>query len=100
MHFRKQCNRSLLKMTFDALRHEKEVEKHHLMLSALEDETLPAIDELNRTIEEKTNNEDRTLKTRALNTMQNMLRTWIGSYFHKWHNMKDAKQFGVSVHLK
>ena len=44
MHFRKQCNTNLVKACFDALRHQKEVEKHLLMVSALEDETLPAIE--------------------------------------------------------
>jgi hypothetical protein len=32
--------------------------------------------------------------------MQKMIRTWLGSYFYKWRDMQERKQFGVSVHLK
>jgi hypothetical protein len=67
MQFRKACNTSLMKLVFDALRHNKEVEKHELMMSALENETIPAIEELNAHISQKTADVDRSTKTRAFN---------------------------------
>jgi len=53
--FRRQCNTSLLKLCFDALRHDKESEKHMLMEQALDSETLPVIESLNKDIAEKEN---------------------------------------------
>jgi hypothetical protein len=53
--FRHQCNTSLLKLCFDALRHDKESEKHMLMEQALDSETLPVIESLNKEIAEKEN---------------------------------------------
>lgn len=86
MHFRKQCNTGLLKMVFDALRHNKEEEKFTLMTTALEDETNPVIESLNKEIEVKETVEMRTGQTRAINAMQKQLRARIGSYFLKWRD--------------
>ena len=90
MLFRRQCNISLLKSCFDALRNEKETEKHMLMMQALDSETLPVIENLNQQITDKLNAEDRTMKTRALTVMQKMLRVYIGSYFYKWQKSKES----------
>ncbi len=32
--------------------------------------------------------------------MQKMVRTWLGSYFYKWREMQEKKDFGVNVHFK
>lgn len=70
------------------------------MMQALDSETLPAIESLNQQIEAKQNAEDRTMKTRALTVMQKMIRSYLGSYFFKWHDEKESAKFGINVHLK
>ena len=45
--FKKDCNRTLLKQCFDALRISKEEEKFILMTEALEGDCAPAIESLN-----------------------------------------------------
>lgn len=52
--FKKDCNKSLIKMCFDALRVSKEEEKFMLMQEALEGDCAPAIESLNKQIEAKT----------------------------------------------
>ena len=52
--FKKDCNKSLIKMCFDALRVSKEEEKFMLMQEALEGDCLPAIESVNKSIEVKT----------------------------------------------
>jgi hypothetical protein len=98
--FRRQCNISLLKLCFDALRHEKETEKHMLMTQALESETVPAIDVLNAQIAKKEAAETRSMQKRGLTVMQKMLRVYLGTYFYRWHDHKETAKFGVNVHLK
>jgi len=46
--FKKDCNRSLLKMCFDAMRNSKEEEKLILMQECLEGDCAPAIESLNK----------------------------------------------------
>ena len=46
--FKKDCNRTLLKQCFDALRISKEEEKFILMTEALEGDCQPAIESLNK----------------------------------------------------
>jgi len=52
--FKKDCNRSLLKICFDALRQSKEEEKFILMSEALESDCMPGIDTISKDIEIKT----------------------------------------------
>ena len=52
--FKKDCNRSMLKMCFDAMRNNKEEEKLCLMQEALEGDCTPAIESLSKDIEKKT----------------------------------------------
>lgn len=54
LSFKKDCNRSLLKMCFDAMRNNKEEEKLLLMQECLEGDCTPAIQSLNKQIEQKT----------------------------------------------
>jgi len=46
--FKKDCNKSLLKMCFDAMRISKEQEKFVMMTEALEQDCLPAIESVNK----------------------------------------------------
>ena len=46
--YKKDCNRSLLKTCFDAMRNSKEEEKLFLMQECLEGDTAPAIESLNK----------------------------------------------------
>ena len=32
--------------------------------------------------------------------MQKMIRTWLGSYFYRWREMKEQMEFGVNVHVR
>lgn len=52
--FKKDCNKSMLKMCFDAMRISKEEEKFMMMSEELEQNCAPAIESLNKSIEEKT----------------------------------------------
>ena len=52
--FKKECNASMLKMCFDALKQSKEEEKFMLMSEALEGDSQPAIESLNKDVERKT----------------------------------------------
>ena len=52
--FKKDCNKSLMKMCFDALRISKEEEKFVLMSEALEGDCQPAIESISKSIEQKT----------------------------------------------
>jgi len=54
LRFKKDCNRTLIKTCFDALRQSKEEEKFLLMSEALEGDCMPGIEELNKDIEMKT----------------------------------------------
>mmetsp|Transcript_23761 Transcript_23761/g.29558 ORF Transcript_23761/g.29558 Transcript_23761/m.29558 type:complete len:417 (+) Transcript_23761:1050-2300(+) len=49
--FKKECNQSMLKICFDALRTSKEEEKLMLMTEALEGDCMPAIQSLNKDVE-------------------------------------------------
>jgi hypothetical protein len=46
------------------------------------------------------NQETEANKTRGIELMQKMIRTWLGSYFYKWRDMQERKDFGINVHLK
>lgn len=52
--FKKDCNKSMLKTCFDALKHNKEEEKFILMSEALEGDCLPAIESTSKSIEKVT----------------------------------------------
>ena len=69
--FKKDCNSWLLKRCWDALRQNKEEEKFMLMEQALEGDCQPAIEELNKKIEEKTNIAVRSGKSRGLACAKN-----------------------------
>lgn len=58
--YRHSCNEWLLKRCWDALRQNKETEKHLLMREALENDCQPAIDNLNKNIGEKSDQADRS----------------------------------------
>ena len=62
-----------LKQCFDALRHNKESEKHILMTTALVEETLPAIAALNADLDMKTNRATQQCRNRVKNTIQQMV---------------------------
>ena len=49
--FKKDCNKSMLKTCFDALKHNKEEEKFMLMSEALEGDCLPAIESVSKDIQ-------------------------------------------------
>ena len=48
LSFKKDCNRSLLKMCFDAMRISKEEEKFVMMQEALEQDCDPAIESISK----------------------------------------------------
>lgn len=88
--FKKDCNSWLLKRCFDALRQHKEEEKFILMEQALEGDCQPAIDEMNRQIEQKTNTAVRSGKSRGLTCATNNINAYMASYFFHWKKLLEA----------
>ena len=82
--FKKENNSWLSKKCFDALRQHKEEEKFILMEQALEGDCQPAIDEMNKQIEQKTNTAVRSGKSRGLACAKNNINAYMASYFFHW----------------
>ena len=98
--FKKDCNHSLMKMCFDALRQSKEEEKFMLMSEALEGDCTPAIESLNKQIEVKTQQAVRSGKKRGCDAIKNMIYRQIAEYFNKWKNVKDRHNVMLNQNLK
>ena len=71
--FKKDCNKSLMKMCFDALRISKEEEKFVLMSEALEGDCQPAIEAVSKSIELKTQQAVRSGRNRGLDAIKAMI---------------------------
>lgn len=71
--FKKDCNKSLMKMCFDALRISKEEEKFVLMSEALEGDCLPAMESVSKSIEQKTQQAVRSGRNRGLDAIKGMI---------------------------
>ena len=71
--FKKDCNKSLMKMCFDALRISKEEEKFVLMSEALEGDCLPAMESVSKSIEQKTQQAVRSGRNRGLDAIKAMI---------------------------
>lgn len=86
--FKKDCNRSMLKMCFDAMRISKEEEKFVMMTEALEQDCDPAIESLNKSIEQKTQVAVRSGRKKGLDAIKGMIYRQVAEYFHKWKNVQ------------
>ena len=71
--FKKDCNKTLIKTCFDALRQSKQDEKFLLMSEALEGDCMPGIEELNKDIEMKTQVAVRSGRNRSLDSIKNRI---------------------------
>lgn len=71
--FKKDCNKSMLKMCFDAMRISKEEEKFVMMTEALENDCLPAIETASKSIEKKTQQAVRSGRNRGLESIKAMI---------------------------
>lgn len=98
--FKKDCNRSLLKQCFDALRQSKEEEKFMLMEEALESDCKPAIQSLNKQIEVKTQQAVRSGRKRGLEAVKNMIYRQVAEYFNKWKGVQQRKQVLINKNMK
>ena len=86
--FKKDCNKSMLKMCFDAMRISKEEEKFVMMTEALEQDCDPAIESLNKSIEQKTQVAVRSGRKKGLDAIKGMIYRQVAEYFHKWKNVQ------------
>ena len=98
--FKKDCNKSLLKMCFDALRVSKEEEKFMLMQEALEGDCAPAIESLNKQIEVKTQQAVRSGRKRGLDSIKNMIYRQVAEYFNKWKGVQQRSKTMIDGDLK
>ena len=73
LRFKKDCNKTLIKTCFDALRQSKEEEKFLLMSEALEGDCMPGLEELNKDIEMKTLVAVRSGRNRSLDSIKNRI---------------------------
>ena len=98
--FKKDCNKSLMKMCFDALRISKEDEKFMLMSEALEADCMPAIEECSKQIEVKTQEAVRSGKKRGLEAIKGMVYRQVAEYFHKWKNVQTRHNVVLNDNIK
>jgi len=98
--FKKECNRSLMKLCFDALRQSKEEEKFMLMSEALEGDCAPAIEMINKELEVKTQQAVRSGRNRGLNAIKSMIYRQVGSYFFKWKGVCVRDKVFINQNLK
>ena len=98
--FKKDCNKSLMKMCFDALRISKEEEKFVLMSEALEGDCQPAIEAVSKSIELKTQQAVRSGRNRGLDAIKAMIYRQIGEYFFKWKNVEQRTKVLMNDNLK
>ena len=98
--FKKECNASMLKMCFDALKQSKEEEKFMLMSEALEGDCQPAIESLNKDVERKTQVAVRTGKKRGLECFKAMIYRQVAEYFNKWKGVEKRAKNMINDRLK
>ena len=100
LSFKKDCNRSLLKMCFDAMRISKEEEKFVMMQEALEQDCDPAIESISKQIEQKTQQAVRSGRSRGCEAVKNMIYRRIAQYFYKWKGVKDRQSVMINQNMK
>lgn len=98
--FKKECNQSLLKLCFDALRQSKEEEKFMLMSEALEGDCAPAIEALNKEVAAKTSQAVRSGRNRGMHTIKNMIYRQVAEYFQKWKSALKARNVMLNKNMK
>ena len=98
--FKKDCNRTLLKQCFDALRISKEEEKFILMTEALEGDCAPAIESLNKSIERKTQEAVRSGRKRGVDSIKNMIYRQVAEYFNKWKGVQQRNAVMIDKNLR
>lgn len=94
--FKKQCNKSLLKTCFDAMRISKEQEKFVMMTEALEQDCLPAIETASKQIEQKTQQAVRSGRNRGLEAIKKMIYRQVAEYFNKWKRVKTRQSVMIN----
>ena len=98
--FKKDCNKSMLKMCFDAMRISKEEEKFVMMTEALEQDCLPAIESVNKSIEQKTQQAVRSGRKKGLDAIKGMIYRQVAEYFHKWKGVQQRQGVMINQNLK
>lgn len=98
--FKKDCNRSLLKTCFDALKQSKEEEKFTLMTEALEQDCLPAIESVSKHMEKKTQEAVRSGRKKGLGAIKGMIYRQVAEYFNKWKNVQTREKVMINDRLK
>ena len=93
-------NRRLMKECFHSMRKEKEENKIELMSVALENECLPAIDELSTSIKRTEKQAVQHGRRRACVNIEKTLVLWLRGYFKKWKEVTEYKNIGLSKDLR
>lgn len=70
------------------------------MEQALEGDCNPAMEELNKQIEKKTNVAVRSGKNRGLNCFRNNFNAYMASYFFHWKKVLANQDIGINKNLK
>ena len=88
------------KNCFDALRYNKETEKHILMHTALHEETLPAIEMISADFAARTARSNEQSRNRVRDAIQRMIYRQAASYFYKWKDECANQNLRITLNLR
>ena len=97
---RRNLNLKLAGACFQALRLQKEQDKHQLLLTNLEGDCQPQMLLLKQNIEDLCDQEYRQRKLRSLTCLSNRLLSYLGSYFTQWRRHTSTVDFKIRKNLR
>ena len=98
--FKKDCNRSLLKSCFDALRNGKEEVKLMMVTEALEGEVTPAIESLSKENVMKEKQAVRSGRKSGVEAVKAMIYRRVAGYFFQWKGMSKREVIKMNDNFK
>lgn len=89
LHFKRNCDTSIIKQCFDALREHKEQEKFQKVNDILNDEELPMIEQLQNQNEDFEVQRKFKEKTKACEAVKKMMSKQLFGYFLHWKEITE-----------
>lgn len=89
LHFKRNCDTSIIKQCFDALREHKEQEKFQKVSDILNDEELPMIEQLQNQNEDFEVQRKFKEKTKACEAVKKMMSKQLFGYFLHWKEITE-----------
>ncbi len=100
LKFRKDCNTSLAKACFDALRQHKETSKFERVYQILNEEELPLIDQLAADNESFTASQQLKATSQACQTVKKLVSKQLYSYFKHWQAVNENYKEKLRTSIK